>query len=166
VWSLTLVLLAADAGAYRIFSIADYMHDPHLIGVCLMELPILAGAVAGIMLTSAGCSQVAPVGPTPPPVPSGRHLGSPIILQPMRSQAPSATGRCPAGWVAVPAGSAGASCYHPVGTRVTITVAAVAAVASDGQAPPGRPAQFGFSIEVPEAEVSGCTACSSRPDDP
>jgi hypothetical protein len=45
-WSLTLALLAADAGAYRIFSIADYLHDPHLINVSLAELLILAAAVA------------------------------------------------------------------------------------------------------------------------
>ena len=46
VWSLTLALLAADAGAYRIFSIADYLHDPHLITVSLVELLILVAAVA------------------------------------------------------------------------------------------------------------------------
>jgi hypothetical protein len=46
VWSLTLVLLAADAGAYRTFSITDYLHDPHLITVSLAELLILAVAAA------------------------------------------------------------------------------------------------------------------------
>ena len=45
VWSLALILLAADAGAYRIFSIADYLHDPHLIAVSLTEPLILAVAV-------------------------------------------------------------------------------------------------------------------------
>ena len=30
-WSLTLVLLAAVAGAYRIVTLTDYLHDPHLI---------------------------------------------------------------------------------------------------------------------------------------
>ena len=45
-WSLTLALLAADAGAYRIFSIADYPQDPHLIAVSLAELVILVAAVA------------------------------------------------------------------------------------------------------------------------
>jgi hypothetical protein len=47
VWSLTLVLLAADAGAYRIFSSADYLHRPHMIAVSLIELLIL---VAGVVL--------------------------------------------------------------------------------------------------------------------
>ena len=46
VWSLSLAVLAANAGAYRIFSIADYVHDPHLIAVSLVELLILAAAVA------------------------------------------------------------------------------------------------------------------------
>jgi hypothetical protein len=45
VWSLGLILLAADAGAYRILSIADYLGDPHLIAVSLTELLILAVAV-------------------------------------------------------------------------------------------------------------------------
>ncbi len=40
-WSRTLVLLAVDAGAYRIFSITDYLQDPHLIDVSLSELLIL-----------------------------------------------------------------------------------------------------------------------------
>ena len=48
-WSLTLALLAADAGAYRIFSLADYPHDPHLITVSLAELLILLVAVALIV---------------------------------------------------------------------------------------------------------------------
>jgi len=46
VWSLTLAVLAADAGAYRIFSIGDYLHDPHLITVSMVELLILLAAAA------------------------------------------------------------------------------------------------------------------------
>jgi hypothetical protein len=50
VWSLTLVLLAAIAGAFRIVSLGDYVYDyvyaPHLIGVGLAELLILAAAAA------------------------------------------------------------------------------------------------------------------------
>jgi hypothetical protein len=66
VWSLTLALLAADAGAYRIFSIADYWHDPHLITVCLAELLILAAAVA-LVAPDAARAQTAM--PAPPPYP-------------------------------------------------------------------------------------------------
>ncbi len=65
VWSLTLVLLAADAGAYRIFSLADYLHDPHLITVSLAELLILAAAVALIIPDAARAQRATPA---PPPV--------------------------------------------------------------------------------------------------
>jgi len=64
-------------------------------------------AAAALILTAAGCSHILPLGPDaaatmPPP----RHLGSPIIVQVMRVQPPTATGGCPAGWSAVslPAG--------------------------------------------------------------
>jgi hypothetical protein len=49
VWSLALALLAAVIGAYRIASISDYRHDPHLIAVSLAELLILAAAVAPVL---------------------------------------------------------------------------------------------------------------------
>jgi hypothetical protein len=65
VWSLALALLAGDAGAYRFFSIADYLHDPHLIGVCLVELLILMAAVALIIPDVARA-----LGDTPAPAPS------------------------------------------------------------------------------------------------
>jgi len=67
VWSLALVLLAADAGAYRIFSIADYLHDPHLITVCLAELFILLAAVALVAPDAARTARTA--APAPPPYP-------------------------------------------------------------------------------------------------
>jgi hypothetical protein len=63
-WSLTLTLLAADAGAYRIASISDYLHDPHLIAVCLAELVILAAAVALVAFDAARAQAG-----TPPPLP-------------------------------------------------------------------------------------------------
>ena len=66
VWSLTLTLLAADAGAYRIFSLADYRHDPHLIAVSLAELLILVVAVALVAPDSARAPTATPV---PPPRP-------------------------------------------------------------------------------------------------
>ena len=55
------------------------------------------------MLAVAGCSNVTPLGPGPSPVslPPARDLGSPIIMQIMRSQPPAPTGRCPAGTVAL-----------------------------------------------------------------
>ena len=68
-------------------------------------LSVLASALAaaGIVLAVAGCSQVTPLGPDPGLVslPPARDLGSPIIMQIMRSQPPTPTGRCPAGSIAL-----------------------------------------------------------------
>jgi hypothetical protein len=68
-------------------------------------LSVLASALAaaGLMLVAAGCSTITPLGPDPTPVrlPPARDLGSPIIVQVMRSQPPTPAGQCPAGSVAV-----------------------------------------------------------------
>jgi len=69
VWSLTLTLLAANAGAYRIFSLTDYLPGPHLIKVGLAELLILVAAVALVAPDAAHAQAAAPA---PPPYP---HLG-------------------------------------------------------------------------------------------
>jgi hypothetical protein len=66
VWSLALTLLAADAGAYRIFSLTDYLRDPHLIQVSLAELLILVIAVA---LIAPGAARAQAATPAPPPHP-------------------------------------------------------------------------------------------------
>src|ERR1700723_3667897 len=63
--SLTLVLLAAVAGAYRIVTLTGYLHDPHLITVSLAELLIVAAAAA----------LIAPDARQPPPPP--RHIPAP-----------------------------------------------------------------------------------------
>jgi hypothetical protein len=67
VWSLTLTLLAADAGAYRIASLTDYPHDPHLIQVSLAELLILVVAAALIALDAVRAQTVTPAPPRPHP---------------------------------------------------------------------------------------------------
>jgi hypothetical protein len=66
VWSLTLTLLAAVAGAYRIASLGDYLHDPHLIYVSLVELLILLAAVA---LVAPDAARAQAPTPAPPPYP-------------------------------------------------------------------------------------------------
>jgi hypothetical protein len=68
VWSLALALVAADAGAYRILSLSDYLHDPHLIQVSLAELLILAIAVA-LVAPDAARAQAATPAPPPHPQP-------------------------------------------------------------------------------------------------
>jgi hypothetical protein len=65
-WSLTLTLLAADAGAYRIFSLTDFLHDPHQIGVSLAELVILAASVALIFPDAARAQTAVPASPPHP----------------------------------------------------------------------------------------------------
>jgi hypothetical protein len=68
VWSLALTLLAADAGAYRICSLTDYLHDPHLIKVSLAELLIMVIAVALVVPDAARAAAAAPA-PRPHPQP-------------------------------------------------------------------------------------------------
>ena len=67
-WSLALALLAADAGAYRICSLTNYLHDPHLIQVSLAELLILVIAVA-LVAPDAARAQAATPAPPPHPQP-------------------------------------------------------------------------------------------------
>jgi hypothetical protein len=103
-------------------------------------LPALARALAaaGVVIAIASCSNIAPLGPGMAPVamPPPRHLGSPIIVQVMRIQPPSSTGRCPAGWAAVslPAGG---------GPRVAAGAVAVGrprrVVPQGASAPPAPP---------------------------
>jgi hypothetical protein len=73
VWSLTLILLATVAGAYRIVSLVDYLHDPHLITVSLAELLMLAAA-AGLIAPDAARAQTARPAPPPRPRPDQETL--------------------------------------------------------------------------------------------
>lgn len=70
VWSLSLTLLAAQAGAYRVLSLTDYLHDPNQIHVkvSLAELLILVLAVA-LIVPDAIRAQAA-THPPPRPAPS------------------------------------------------------------------------------------------------
>ncbi len=103
-------------------------------------------AAAGLVLTVASCSHLTPLGPdAPATLPPPRHLGTPIILQVMRSQPATAAGGCPAGWVEIPMPTGSppiaSPCYRPVGTPVTITSAGlspVCPVAGPPEGPPGR----------------------------
>jgi hypothetical protein len=65
VWSLTLALLAAVAGAYRIVTLAGYVHDPHLIKVSLAELFILVAAAALVARDAARAQTATPAPPYP-----------------------------------------------------------------------------------------------------
>jgi hypothetical protein len=120
-------------------------------------------AAAAIVLAVAGCSHITPLGPDaaatlPPP----RHLGSPMIVQVMRSRPPGLARGCPAGWVTVsmPPGAPATPCYRPLGKPVTITSAAVSSV-STYRPPPGRPkrpASYIFTVTLPAADAAAVTA--------
>ena len=71
VWSLTLTLLAVQAGAYRLLSLTDYLHDPHQVQVSLAELLILVLAAA-LIVPDAIRAQAATQAPPRP------HPGHPI----------------------------------------------------------------------------------------
>lgn len=122
---------------------------------------------AAIVLAVAGCSQVTPLGPvapatTPPP----RHLASPIILQPLRSHSPAPAGGCPSGWFTISAPGSAGTCYRKLGAPVTITSAAVSPVTTYRPTPPpgqqAQPAQYGFRVAVPAADVAAVTAAIKR----
>jgi hypothetical protein len=66
VWPLALALLAAVAAVYRIVTLTDYLHDPHLINVSVAELLILLAAVA---LVAPGAARAQTAAPAPPPHP-------------------------------------------------------------------------------------------------
>ena len=65
VWSLTLALLAAVAGAFRIVTLGGYLHDPHLIKVSLAELLILVAAAALVAPDAARAQAATPAPPHP-----------------------------------------------------------------------------------------------------
>lgn len=131
-------------------------------------LPVLTSglAAAGIVLALASCSHVTPLGPDQAAtMPQPHHLRSPLILQDMRTQGlVPPPGGCPAGWVTLSGGPGQPSpCYRKTGTAVTITSAAVSPVFSfRPPTPPGQqqapPAQYGFSITVPAADVPALAA--------
>lgn len=112
-------------------------------------------AAVGLMLAVGSCSDVTPIGPDPTAstMPPSRHLGSPVILQAMRSQPATAAGKCPAGYVALSVPLSAGTCYRKLGTPVAITSAAISSVASHG-----KPALYGFIVTVPAANVAAVTA--------
>jgi hypothetical protein len=151
-------------------------------------LSVLASALtaAGLVLAVAGCSNITPLGPDPAPVslPPARDLGSPVIMQIMRSQPPAPTGRCPAGSVdlfgsdpSVPRASVGSAPLGPPGpvpsqliqgSTATATPAA-AATPTAPTAPPAPPAgvacyrPVGTPVTITSAAVSSVTTNRNQP---
>jgi hypothetical protein len=139
-------------------------------------LSVLASALAaaGLALAVAGCSHITPLGPDPAPVnlPPARDLGSPIIVQVMRSQPPTPTGRCPAGSIAlfgsepnVPRVAVASSLPVQVGTGSTATPTPAATPAAPPAASAGvacyRP--VGTPVTIISAAVSSVTTYRNQP---
>jgi hypothetical protein len=134
-------------------------------------LSILASGLAAacIVLAVAGCSNVTPLGPDPAPVslPPARDLGSPIIMQIMRSQPPTPAGQCPAGSIAL------------LGSEPNVRRAAVASsrpvqagtgsTAPTPATPPAPPAGVacyrpaGTPVTITSAAVSSVTTNRNQP---
>ena len=146
-------------------------------------LSVLAGALAaaGVMLAVAGCSHVTPLGPDPAPVslPPARDLGSPIIMQMMRSQPPTPTGRCPAGSIAlfgsepnVPRAAVGSRAVGPpvpVHSQLTQGSTANPTPTATPTAPPAPPPgvacyrPVGTPVTITSAQVSSVTTNRNQP---
>ena len=139
-------------------------------------LSVLASALAavGLVLAVASCSHITPLGPDPalvslPPV---RDLGSPIIMQIMRSQPPTPTGECPAGSIAlfglepnVPRAAVASQRHVQEGAGSTATPAPTATPAMPPAPPAGvacyRP--VGTPVMITSAAVSSVTTYRNQP---
>jgi hypothetical protein len=155
-------------------------------------LSALASALtaAGVVLAVAGCSNITPLAPDPPPVslPPARDLGSPIIMQILRSQPPAPTGECPVGSVAlfgsepnvprtavasgprVPAGSGSTPTPPPTPTAplagvacyrpvgTPVTITSAAVSSVTTNRNQPGPASYEFVVAFPTADVPALTA--------
>jgi hypothetical protein len=65
VWSLTLILLATVAGIYRIAALGDYLHDPPMIAVGVVQLLVMAAAVALVAADGVRSQTAIPAPPHP-----------------------------------------------------------------------------------------------------
>jgi hypothetical protein len=140
-------------------------------------------ALAGLVLTVAGCSRVLPLGPGPAAAPAPRHLASPIVMEPGLSQPGASASRCPAGSVALsgpgalPAAPVGANpgspvtspstpvgvCFRRLGKPVRFTSAGVVLYEQPaGSEPVQHPASWGVSINLPAAEASALKAVTTK----
>jgi hypothetical protein len=135
-----------------------FQHPPRPASVLASVL------AAGLMLTAVSCSHLTPLGPDALPQP--HHLRSPFVLQAMRMEPPAPVDGCPAGYTLFPEPDTDPGlCARPVGSPVTITSAAVSPLSSFQPKPPlgqpAGPAQYGFTITLPAADVPALTAVTT-----
>jgi hypothetical protein len=142
-------------------------------------------AAAGLVLALASCSHITPLGPVPIQFSPTQQLRSPIVVQVMRLQPPTASGDCPAGWVGIslPAGggprvSAAARAVgapHPIGTVQIVNPHG--ASASPSPSPPASPRATlapaitcyrpaGAPVTITSAAVSAVLTYHPPPDQP
>jgi hypothetical protein len=110
-------------------------------------LSVLASALAAasLMLAAAGCSNITPLGPHPAPVslPPAHDLGSPIIMQVMRSQPATPAGQCPADSVSL----FGSEPNVPRAARAgSVTVPVQGSTATSTPATPATPPAPGVGV--------------------
>jgi hypothetical protein len=130
--------------------------------------PASAGiALAALALAVAGCSQVLPLGPTPPPtVPS--HLGSPIVMQLVVHLPAEPGGGCPAGYTTLPGlgifGPEGpGQCFRKTGAPVAFDSAAVTLIQQqDGGGPVQRSAEYQVLITLPGPAATELAAINAK----
>jgi hypothetical protein len=137
-------------------------------------------ALAGLVLTVAGCSQALPLGPAPAPAPVPSHLASAIIMQPGLSDPGVSVRKCPVGSVALsgpgavngaPSGTSPVSspstptgvCFRTLGKSVTFTSAGVAVVEQPAASQPVQhPASWVVRINLPAAEAAALAAVTTK----
>ncbi len=154
-------------------------------------LSVLASALAAAatVLAVASCGHVAPLGPDPAPasLPPAATLGSPIVVQVMRSQSPTPAGECPADSIDlfgldpnVPRASVATSRPVPVGTAsptpptaptapptgvacylpvgASVTITSARVSSVTTYRQQSGPAWYGFVVAFPTANVPALTA--------
>jgi hypothetical protein len=141
----------------------------------------LAGVLTavGVVLTGVGCSNITPLGPESAAVslPPARDLGSPIIMQIMRSEPPGPTGRCPVGSINLfgsqPNVPRAVTQAVPVHSQlIQGSTATPAAPPTPAAAPPALPAgvacylPVGTPVTVTAAAVSSVTTDRNQPGPP
>jgi hypothetical protein len=137
-------------------------------------------ALAGLVLTVAGCSQALPLGPAPVAPPTPTHLSSAIVLQPGLTDTGASVSKCPAGSVALtgpgatngpPAGAGPVSspstptgvCFQTLGKPLTFTTAGVAVAEQPARSQPvQQAASWVVRINLPAAEGAELASVTTR----
>ena len=158
------------------------MDDPHrrVVRGSGRRVAGAGAALAGLVLTVAGCSQALPLGPAPAPAPAPSRLASAIVLQPGLTDPGASVSKCPVGAVALsgpgainaaPSGTSPVSspstptgvCVRLLGKAVTFTSAGVAVAEQPaGSQPVQHPASWVVRINLPTAEAAALAAVTTK----